>query len=79
VISSPIAAEDLGVGHDNETVAAVCRAERRRWNNLPFRRIPAAGKIGENVSEAKREMPSHVFQECVSGSYCANGVEEVWP
>jgi hypothetical protein len=58
----------IGIGHDDEAVAAVWRADRGRWYNLPFRSVPDGGKIAKDVGESEREMSSDILKECVAGS-----------
>jgi hypothetical protein len=48
-------------------------------NNSPPRIPPHAGKVSENIGKAQSEVTSDVFQHCISGSYCAKGISDVWP
>jgi hypothetical protein len=46
---------------------------------IPEAVIPDSGQVCENSSEPHREMTGYILQQCVSGSYSANGVEKVGP
>jgi hypothetical protein len=50
-----------------------------RSKSSPFRIEPDLGKVSEDIGKAQSEVTADVFQDCVSGSYCANGVKDVWP
>jgi hypothetical protein len=43
-----------------------------RWNNIPFRVIPARGKVSENLVESPSKESCDVLHDDVGGSYFAN-------
>jgi hypothetical protein len=58
----------LGVGNKPEPVAAVRGANGRSGNAVPFRVIPARGKIGEDDIESSSKESCDVLHDDVAGS-----------
>ena len=68
-----------GVGNNENAFPSVGSANIGRSVSSPFRSPPDFGKVSEDRVKAKREVASDVFQDCESGSYCANGVKDIRP
>jgi hypothetical protein len=64
---------------DEQSGATVGRSGVRCSNNSPLRIPPHAGKVGEDIGKTQSEVTSDVFQDCVSRSYCANGISYIGP
>jgi hypothetical protein len=69
----------VGVGNDEESLTSVGSANIGRSISSPFTRPPDFGKVSEDIGKAQSEVTADVFQDRVSGSNCANGIEDVWP
>jgi hypothetical protein len=69
----------LTVGNRKESFALVWGPETGSLYAIPSTVIPDSGQVCENSSEPQREMTGYILQQCVSGSYSANGVGEVGP
>jgi hypothetical protein len=67
------------VGNDEDALSTVGSANIGRSVSSPFTRPPDFGKVSEDIGKAQSEVAADVLQDRVSGSYCANGVKDVWP
>jgi len=69
----------VGVGKNEQPFTPMAGANIGRSKSSPFRIPPDFGKVSEDIGKAQSEVTADVLQDRVSGSYCANGVEDVWP
>jgi len=67
------------VCNDEDAFSAVGSANIGRSESSPFRIPPDFGKVSEDIGKSQSDVPRYVLQDRVSGSYCANGVKDVWP
>ena len=70
-----------GVGHNEDAIANVRRANGGSGNAIPFRVIPALGQLSENGSEFSgvSQEPCNVLHEDVARSHLANEPSEFRP
>jgi hypothetical protein len=57
-----------GIGNNEDAIAEVRGANCGRRNALPFRVIPEAGQVSENIPKSGRKEAWDILHECVSGS-----------
>jgi hypothetical protein len=67
------------VGHNEEAIAAMTGAERRRRDAIPLRIVPAAGQVPENFVHPSSKEPWDVFHDDVGRSKYANEPRKVRP
>ena len=65
--------------NDEKSLSAVGSANIGRSVSSPFTRPPDFGKVSEDIGKSQSEVTADVLQDCVSRSYCANGVKDVGP
>jgi hypothetical protein len=69
----------FGVGKNEDALASVGSANIGRSISSPFTSPPDFGKVSKDIGKAQSEVTADVLQDRVTGSNCANGVEDVWP
>jgi hypothetical protein len=69
----------LGVGQDENPLAAVAGSDLGRADTAPFRIEPDFGQVSENLSQSGSKQTWDVLQKDVSRSHVANDANDVGP